>query len=267
MASHRHNGETDRRGRPTLRAGHGSCARARSSYQLNRGRVRKRALTVRDSRVNQEAPVTPHKVYASSDARDAGQIALPGLEKLKKVPRVKPGIHACSEWSLDFVTQAKLETDEDTNTICLNLMDHFLFTDGKWLPELSYCKLHAACFLFASEVTEKSNTFENVAKSLAPDAAFVQLVAAPLVEDEDSAVAISDVISVDAADAERVYALLYERSEELAGLMGEYGRDCMALPLPMSGKRNESNVVGEESFEEELKVVEDENFDVFEETV
>jgi hypothetical protein len=134
-------------------------------------------------------------------------------------------------------------------------MDYFLFSEDNWLPELSYCKLHAACFLFASRITQKSNTVEQIADSLGLDSAFVQLVSAPLAGDEDSAVAIQYAISVTISDIEDGYALLYERKEKLGALMGQYAGSLDLLPIPVSLSRS-----GQESVREE----ECEDFDVFE---
>ena len=134
-------------------------------------------------------------------------------------------------------------------------MDYFLFSKDNWLPELSYCTLHAACFLFASRITQKSNTVEQIADSLGPDSAFVQLVSAPLAGDKNSAAAIQYAISVTIVDAEDGYALLYERKEQLRPLVGQYAGylDNLPRPEPLSRSREES--VGEE---------ESENFDIFE---
>ncbi len=148
----------------------------------------------------------------------------------------------------------RLETDEDTNTITLNLMDYFLFSQDNWLPELSYCKLHAACFLFASRVTGKDNTVDQIAHSLGPDSAFVQLTSSPLAGDEESAVAIQCAISVTASDVEDCYALLYERKESLGAVMGDYAGKLDILPIPKLLSRSDGEYV---------RQYENENLDVF----
>jgi hypothetical protein len=135
-------------------------------------------------------------------------------------------------------------------------MDYFLFSEENWLPELSYCKLHAACFFFACRITGKNNAVEDVADSLGPDSPFVQLVSSPLASDEDSAVAIQYAISVTASNVEDGYALLYERKEKLGVLMGEYAGNLDNLRIPASLSRG---------LEENAREEESEDFDVFEE--
>ena len=159
--------------------------------------------------------------------------------------------------SLGFVSLANLDTDEDTNTITLNFMDHFLFSTENWIPELSYCTLHAACFFAASLITGKNNTAEQVASSLGPDSAFIQWMASPLAEDDESAAEIANLISVDVSDLWSGYALLYERRDQLSALVGQYATDFANLPSPeySSGDQNELDVV--EEAEEDLDVYEE----------
>ena len=194
--------------------------------------------------------------YIAHDARDAKSTApLLGLETTTGELHRKESIHACSEASLEFVSLSGFETDEDTNTIALNLMDYFLFSPENWLPDLSYCKLHAACFLFASRITGKSNTIEQIAKSLGPDSPFVQLVGSPLAGDEESAAAIQYTISVTATDVEDGYALLYERKEMFGLLLGQYWTELYNLPVPHFDNEVD-DALGEKD--------ESENWDIFE---
>ncbi|KAK3686884.1 hypothetical protein LTR37_019368 [Vermiconidia calcicola] len=163
-------------------------------------------------------------------------------------------LFARNDLSLEFVAQAGLETDDDTNTIALNLMDYFLFSEANWLPELSYCRLHAACFLLASLVTGKNNTAEDIAGSLGPDSTFVRAMSAPLAEDDDAAAAIQEVISVNVDDVNVAYGLLHQRREQLAQLMGQYANRIGDLLSPHSSAEKD-----------EPAAVEEENFDIFEE--
>ena len=242
MVTHRYNIETSRQGRAPPKRECPSGAKPTLRSRVSGGRVQKRPIRT-------DGTWKKVKTQVSDHARDGGQpSAVPGVQ------RTKPNIHACCELSLAFVTQARLQTDVDTNTIALNLMDHFLFSDSNWLPELSYCNLHAACFLFASLVTGKANTVEEIARSLRPDAAFVQLMASPLVDDEDSAAAIANTISVDTTDVKRGYTLLYERADELTRSIGEYAPNLKNLPSPTSLIKEEVD-----------NGIEEENFDIFEE--
>lgn len=139
---------------------------------------------------------------------------------------------SCSELSLSFVSDYGVETDAATNTIALNLMDYFVFSEEHWLPELSFFKLHAACFYVASMVTGKQNKASDVANSLGRDAPLVCTIAELAGEDEYSTAALCDMISVSSEDVEHCYSLLYERREHLAGLMGEYAGNVAKLPVP-----------------------------------
>lgn len=161
----------------------------------------------------------------------------------------------CTERSLAFVDHAGLGTDEDTTIIMLNLMGFFV-TDENWLPELSYCKLHAACFFMASRITGKDTTAEQVADSLGPDSTIVQFIAHALSDgDDDSTAAIREVISITASDIEEGYALLYERKEKFATLIGQYALCLETLPVPNFSGRNPEEPIDEE---------EEEDFDTFE---
>jgi hypothetical protein len=152
---------------------------------------------------------------------------------------------------------ADLETTDDTNNITLNLMDHFLFSEENWLPELSYCRLHAACFYLASLITGQRNTIEQIAASLGEESSFVQQMAGPLAGDEEEVLVVKQILSVSIGDVEEAYALLYERSEILAGLMGEYAVGIEGLPVP--------KVVVAAEGDERQAWREEENFDVFDE--
>ena len=257
MAPYRGVRDSIRQGRATLRPRITRGAQPNGALQGRGGRVQKHSTRSRGKRRNVETHSHDEAVVSSGDARGSPSPAsLPGLEKLHRVLRIKSTIHACSDLSLEFANQVDLETDQDTNTIALNLMEYFLFSSDNWLPELSYCNLHAACFLVASLVTGKRNTIEQIAESLAPESDFIQLVASPLVEDEESAAVVPYLLSVDTTDIENGYALLYERKTQLAGLMGEYASNLANLPLPGP------LVEGGETL---AAVNEEENFDLFEE--
>ena len=220
------------RGPPALSTRRGAVAARR------RERVQKPASRARGNRTeivaisHLSAMIDQQGSILEGDAERHNK-TFPGLEKHKKVLRTKGSISACSELSLAFISRAQLETDEDTNNIALNIMDHFLFTNN-WLPALSYCTLHAACFLFASRLTGKANSVEQVAESLGPETEFVQLMAS-LGEDEEAVAAIAYTISVDAPAVESGYALLYERKEQLGKLTGVYAAIIAQLPTPGSG--------------------------------
>lgn len=134
-------------------------------------------------------------------------------------------------------------------------MDYFLFSPENWLPDLSYCKLHAACFLFASRLTEKNNTVEQIADALGPDSSFVQLVGSPLADGEEAAAEIQYTISVVTSDVEDGYSLLWERREMFVHLLGAYSAGLDGLPIPSNYNDEEKPAVDQD---------EKENFDTFE---
>jgi hypothetical protein len=161
-------------------------------------------------------------------------------------------------------------------------MDYFLFSEDNWLLALSYCKLHAACFLFASCLTGLPNTSEQVAASLAPDSEFVQLTAAPLAENEETAWAIQEAISVSLKDVTDGYRLLYDRRDALKEVVGKYEVEISKLPSPDVGLENgyteEKDLAGGDTVEEEAvaeevvarevvaeEQVDDNDFDLFDE--
>ncbi len=248
------------RGGSSLRT---SSSRALSSSDLLRGRsgcVRKpptrargHTIQLRVDSARLERAVADGDTSAT-EARDE----LPPTANLgtSNVPRTDTSSHACSELSLAFVASADLKTSPDTNVIALNLMDYFLFNKVNWLPELSYCKLHAACFLMASRITEMPNTAERLADSLGPETAFLQEMAALLAVNEDEDAAIRQLMCVDEEAVEDGYRLLYERREKLAVLLGVYADRLDRLPLP---KRSEAEA------ERDADYVPEEDFDVFEE--
>jgi hypothetical protein len=268
------------------RAGYGNRSRASTKPDITKARARGNRIQKVPSRgraskkivsgnvVDEKHTLSSSNVVYHSEARDTTSTPpLPGLSiSSSKVTRKDFGIHACSELSLQFVVHAGLETNHDANTIALNLVDYFLFSEENWLPELSYCKLHAACFLFASHITGLSNTSRQVAASLAPDSEFVQLTAAPLAEDEETALAIQEAISVSLEDVMDGYRLLYDRRAALKEVVGEYEKEISSLPPPDVGLENGhiedsyregGDTVAEEAVAEEQ--VADDDFDLFDE--
>lgn len=241
------------RGRATPKLRRSTVLQKPSSSQGRGARVEKPSTR---GRTNNRACNRKRAAETIPDARDVEPTSsLPGFRTTPEQLDRQESIHPCSESSLEFIQLSGLETGEDTNTIALNLMDYFLFSPENWLPRLSYCKLHAACFLFASRITGKSNTVEEIAAALGPDSEFIKLVGSPLAEDDDSAVAIQYTISVAEPDVEDGYALLYERKEMFTHLVGQYIVNMESLPSPVSVT---------ETSDTALEDAESENFDVWE---
>lgn len=243
------------RTRGTPRPARGPSSRGRDvqrGRRGGRGRIQQPSFGTRDKSNRTLRGLDVHDLH--NDARDVVSF---NTHHQSTTPTEQDidSFQPCTERSLSFVEHAGLETDEDTTIIALNLMDFFL-VDENWLPELSYCKLHAASFFMASRITEKENTAEHVADSLGPDSAIVQFIAHALSNgDDESAAAIRDMISVTISNVEEGYALLYERKETFAGLIGQYAACLETLPLPRSSMT---------SLEEPVVEEEEEDFDTFE---
>lgn len=137
-------------------------------------------------------------------------------------------------------------------------MDHFLFSSANWLPELSYCALHAATFYFVSLLTGLAeNTAERVAEALGPESGFVRALVdeTNVFDSEEGKSVVRGVIGVGVEDVRVCYGILYERKEELVGLVGEFADGVRRLPEPESmALHGEEEAVG----------VEEEDLDVFE---
>lgn len=120
----------------------------------------------------------------------------------------RPGQFTCTPDSLFFTNLGHLDSSVDTETIALNLMDHFLLQQD-FLAELWHGVLHAVCFLLASELTGRDNSVIAVAKA-------VEAQAAGLAEQ-----GVGDLgVSVEAVA--KGYAAVLEQRGRLVGLVGGY---------------------------------------------
>lgn len=251
------------RGRKSRREGSGTRSEGAQLSMTREGRIQKatsrgrgRGRGIYRGRGSIEQDRRPCEDVTISEARDVE----PTNPLCGKVLRTNTDVHACSELSLHFITLAGLDTTGDTNTITLNLMDHFLFSEDNWLPELSYCKLHAACFCLASLITGQPNTTEQIAASLGEESTFVQQMAAPLTDDEESAMVLQQILGVSIGNVEEGYTLLYDRLEELVGLIGDHVTGIEGLPKPRAVE-HEEHVDRVETEKEEA-----DNLDVFHES-
>jgi hypothetical protein len=141
-------------------------------------------------------------------------------------------------------------------------MDYFLFSPENWMPELSYCRLHAATFYFASLITGlEENTTERIVEALGPESGFVEALIDETNASDDDAVktAIREVIGVTVEDVEHGYEILYERRHDFVVLVGEYAAALEALSLPRS--RSDSVLRADEEI---VTVAEEDDLDLFE---
>ncbi|KAI7277351.1 hypothetical protein KC345_g6685 [Hortaea werneckii] len=137
----------------------------------------------------------------------------------------------CSLWSLDFVyymptTDEKggtvaqcFETSEDTDTIALNLMDHFMRPENE-IPELWYGTLPAASFALACDLTEISKDFEMIAQAVRLRVAMCS---------EMGIEPAPEALELTGAD------VMLERRRELYPLVGGYAQELAHLAWTVLG--------------------------------
>lgn len=162
----------------------------------------------------------------------------------------------CSTDSLFFVQLRQLYTTPDTETIALNLMDHFLLPTN-FIPEVWHGLLHAVCFLLASRLTGLPNEVAWIAQA---------------VEAQAAGLAMMDAVDlgVDIGKVENGYRALLERGGDLKPLVGSYAE--VLDELAMAGVAQGSvadNAAAEEAdgvdVAEEVEPVKLADFDVFDE--
>ncbi|KAK4547097.1 hypothetical protein LTR36_001318 [Oleoguttula mirabilis] len=171
-----------------------------------------------------------------------------------KVQRIHRPAFMCTPHSLFFIHLGQLASSADTETIALNLMDHFLQAEH-FLPELWHGQLHAVCFLFASELTGMlENEIEAIAQA-------VEAHAAGLAEH-----GVQD-LEVSVEGMRRGYAAVLERREQLKGLVGDYAELLGSLAGPPVADAIERVEEAVEEVEVEVLGEEEElfDFDVLEE--
>ena len=107
---------------------------------------------------------------------------------------------------LFFGHLAELDTDPDTESIALNLINLTL-ADGNWHGGLSGLVQPVACFLVASLLTRKQNLVEDVAAS-------------------------AEIYGLEYQQLVEGYRLLWEWRENMSGEVGEYAERLTELPDP-----------------------------------
>lgn len=186
-----------------------------------------------------------------SDAVDVPTQA-EGAETPSKLHEPEAKVHRvirntmCSLWSLDFIyhipatdgkgeTVAKcLDTSEDTDTIALNLMDHFMQTENE-VPELQYGILPAASFALACDLTAISKDFERIAQAVWVRVAMCSEMGFELAP---------EALELTGADVRKGCDVMLERRKELYPLIGGYAQELAHLAR---------TVVGLEEVDEEFR--------------
>jgi hypothetical protein len=107
---------------------------------------------------------------------------------------------------LFFVHLSHLDTDADTESITLNLIDLTLAQDN-WHPGLSGLVQPVACFLIASILTRKQNLVENIAASV-------------------------EMFGLEYEQLVEGYRLLWEWRENMSEAVGIYAERLAELPEP-----------------------------------
>ena len=129
---------------------------------------------------------------------------------------------------LFFVHLAELDTDPDTESITLNLINLTL-ADSNWHGGLSGLVQPVACFLVASLLTRKQNLVEDVAVS-------------------------AEMFGLEYNQLVQGYRLLWEWRDNMSGAVGEYAERLAELPDPgllLDQDGNGGNDAGVPEFEEE----------------
>jgi hypothetical protein len=130
---------------------------------------------------------------------------------------------------LFFVHLGDLDTDADTESITLNLVDLTLAQDN-WHPGLSGLVQPVACFLIASILTRKQSLIENVAASV-------------------------EMFGLEYEQLVEGYRLLWEWKENMSEAVGIYAERLAELPDPgllLGQGMHEDNYVGWHEAEAEL---------------
>ncbi|KAI6864298.1 hypothetical protein KC343_g13794 [Hortaea werneckii] len=145
--------------------------------------------------------------------------------------------YMCSLWSLDFIynvptTDEKgetvatyLESSEDTDTIALNLMDHFMRPDNE-VPELRYGILPAASFALACDLTTVSKDFERIAQAVRVRVAMCSEMGFELAP---------EALGLTGADVRKGCDVMLERRRELYPLVGGYAQELAHLACTVLG--------------------------------
>ncbi|GAB7330851.1 hypothetical protein MBLNU13_g02386t1 [Cladosporium sp. NU13] len=107
---------------------------------------------------------------------------------------------------LFFVHLAELDTDPNTESITLNLIELTL-TNSNWNGGLSGLVQPVSCFLVASLLTRKQNLVEDVAASV-------------------------DMFGLEYQQLVEGYRLLWEWRDNMSGVVGEYAERLAELPHP-----------------------------------
>ncbi|KAI7170987.1 hypothetical protein KC343_g13775 [Hortaea werneckii] len=166
----------------------------------------------------------------------------------------------CSLWSLDFIYHIHitdeqgeaviqcLETSEDTDTIALNLMDHFM-QPGNEVPGLRYGILPAASFALACDLTKISKDFERIAQAVRIRVAMCSEMGGELAP---------EALELTGPDVRKDYDVMLERRKELYPLVGGYAQELAHLARTVLGLeevdeefRHHSRKEGEARGEEE----------------
>ncbi|KAI6794144.1 hypothetical protein KC332_g7060 [Hortaea werneckii] len=145
--------------------------------------------------------------------------------------------YMCSSWSLDFVyhiptTDEKgetvstyLDTSEDTDTIALNLMDHFMRPENE-VPKLRYGILPAASFALACDLTKISKDFERIAQAVRVRVAMCSEMGFELAP---------EALELTGADVRKGCDVMLGRRKELYPLVGGYARVLAHLAWTVLG--------------------------------
>jgi hypothetical protein len=158
--------------------------------------------------VDSESLPTPATANQSQDETGDSFERQGGVSDVSLEPSAShvPEAYAPSLNLLFFVHLAELDTDADTESITLNLINLTL-ADSNWHGGLSGLVQPVACFLVASLLTRKQNLVEDVAASV-------------------------DMFGLEYQQLVEGYRLLWEWRDSMSGVVGAYAERLAELPDP-----------------------------------
>ncbi|CAK3894684.1 Hypothetical predicted protein [Lecanosticta acicola] len=182
--------------------------------------------------VNDEEKVTRPRIPIPPEVREPRR-AIPTSAEPFPVKRISNDLWKSTTASLSFVYRSELETDPDTETIALNIIDHIIKPEN-WNPNLSWNVLSATCFFLASKVTGKHrNTAERIAAACKVDPQIAAAMAgSQAFYDPGVQYRLAQALAVSAEDIKRGYRILYGHREKCEELVGMYADRLAGLPHP-----------------------------------
>ncbi|KAI7538373.1 hypothetical protein KC331_g10398 [Hortaea werneckii] len=189
--------------------------------------TKKRPVQRRIAKALQLTPTDAVEVVTQAEGAEAQPEPKEPDGKVQRIVRDS----MCSSWSLDFVYNfpftdeqgewetKSLDTSEDTDTMALTLIDHFMQPENE-VPELRYGILPAASFALACDLTKVSKDYEMIAEAVQVRVAMCSEMGVKLPP---------EALELTGADVRKGCAVMLERRKELYPLVGGYAQELAHL--------------------------------------